>query len=151
MYVIYLSQKRERRLAMQDSDSSAWKNRAILSLSRSKSYSTSIYIASVLGTKNTFKWLIYHDDILYASAYRVNTCQVSSLSPVSLPRRYAIEIVFIDWRVSDGTSAIAFVCNLKDPSDVSNGGECTRCTRTRVYDAVDVRTYAFSRYVSTQK
>lgn len=70
---------------------------------------------------------------------------------LSLPRRYAIEIVFIDWRVSDGTSAIAFICNLKDPSDVSNGGECTRCTRTRVYDAVDVRTYAFSRYGLTQK
>lgn len=38
---------------------------AILSLSQSKSYSISIHIASMLDTKNTFEWLIYHD-VLYA-------------------------------------------------------------------------------------
>lgn len=82
LYYLLKSEARGRRLAMRDSDS-------LLPFYHFRNlYSISIHIACMLNTKGTFEWLIHHDDVSYALAYWLNTCQVSLVDcQLSLSRR----------------------------------------------------------------
>lgn len=133
-YIIYLSQKRGRRLAMQNSDSLVW-NLCHFITSAIEIIFLQVFI-SMLDTKSTFEWLICHD-VLYALVYPVDTCWVSLYRQLSHSWWYTIESNRFHWLASIWWDQRHRV---RSQSKRRVGRFIRRrmyvwCTRTRIYDS----------------